>query len=74
MGPRSERITRRPRIRCAGPRRRIHHQNQEYSRRPSTGPSTASRPRATPDKNTASRPQTPAPRISMNRAAAGRIR
>ena len=67
-------MTRRPRIRFAGPRRRIHHQNRAYSRRPSTGPSTASRPRDFRGRSTASRRQTPAPRKSMNRAAAGRTR
>ena len=72
-GPAEWAITRRPRIRFAGPRRRTHHQNPACSRRPSTGPRTASRPRDFRGRSTASRRQTPAPRKSMNRAAAGRI-
>ncbi len=74
MGPRSERITRRPRIRFAGPRRRTHHQNPAGSRRPSTGPRTASRPRDFRGRNTASRRQRPAPRRAPSPAAANSIR
>ena len=74
MGPRSERRTRRLRIRFAGPRRRTRRRSPACSRRPSSGPSTASRPRATRDKSTASRRRRQAPRKSMNRAAAGRTR
>ena len=38
-GPAEWAITRRPRIRCAGPRRRTRRQSPAYSRRPSSGPS-----------------------------------